>query len=130
MKILYPHNEATVEEIEEILKFSIEGRKRVKDQLMRIDATYADTKFYYEDTEGKKHWVTTLEEDEYPHYYNKTIGDGSEEEVDEPVPIPSDPGTIEKVEGALDTKELKEQHLSFQENQKGISYDSLFGDYL
>ena len=49
MKILYPGDDATVEEIEEILNYAIEGRKRVKDQLMRIDDTYAETKFYYED---------------------------------------------------------------------------------
>ncbi|HID26144.1 MAG TPA: BREX system Lon protease-like protein BrxL, partial [Thermoplasmata archaeon] len=132
MKILYPHDGATVDEIEEILKFAIEGRKRVKDQLMRIDTTYADTKFYYEDNEGKKYWVTTLEEDEYPNYYHKTLSDG-EEGTDEPVPVPSTPSTsvtTEKEEETSDANALKEQHLSFQENQKGISYDSLFGDYL
>ncbi len=37
MKILFPHGEVSVEEIEELLRFSIEGRKRVKDQLMRVD---------------------------------------------------------------------------------------------
>ena len=51
MKILYPHGEATPEEIEEILRFAIEGRKRVKDQILRIDSTMADVKFGYLDTE-------------------------------------------------------------------------------
>ena len=32
MKILYPHGETTADEIQEILRLSIEGRKRVKDQ--------------------------------------------------------------------------------------------------
>jgi ATP-dependent Lon protease len=133
MKILFPHDEATVAEIEYVLKFAIEGRKRVKDQLMRIDTTYADTKFYYEDNEGKKYWVTTLEEDEYPHYYHRTISDGTEEDIDEPVPVPSTPSvsmtTTEKEDDTSDKNEPKEQHLSFQENQKGISYDLLFSDY-
>lgn len=40
MKILHPHRKATDQEIEELLQFSIEGRKRVKDQLMRIDETF------------------------------------------------------------------------------------------
>jgi len=40
MKILFPHKEATEKEIEEVLQFAIEGRKRVKDQLMKIDSTY------------------------------------------------------------------------------------------
>ncbi|WP_419602482.1 BREX system Lon protease-like protein BrxL, partial [Thiolapillus sp.] len=53
MKILFPEGEATKEEIQAILHFAIEGRKRVKDQLMRIDSTYADVRFSYEDGEGK-----------------------------------------------------------------------------
>ena len=40
IKILYPHGEATKEEIEEILRLAIEGRKRVKDQILRIDTTW------------------------------------------------------------------------------------------
>jgi ATP-dependent Lon protease len=125
MKILYPHDEATVEEIEEILKFAIEGRKRVKDQLMRIDTTYADTKFYYEDNEGKKYWVTTLEEDECPHYYHKTISDGSEEGTDKPVSV-----TVEKEEvPVVEVNAAKEGHVEIKENQKGITYDLLFAEY-
>ncbi len=130
MKILFPGDDATKEEIEEILKFAIEGRKRVKDQLMRIDTTYAQTKFYYEDNDGKKYWVTTLEEDEYPRYYHRTIGDGSEEAADEPAVATSiSDSTVDKREETHDTFEPKEQHLTFQENQKGISYDSLFAPY-
>ena len=130
MKILFPGDDATKEEIEEILKFAIEGRKRVKDQLMRIDTTYAQAKFYYEDSEGKKQWVTTLEEDEYPRYYNKTVSDGSEDD-DAPVvtTLPSD-STVDKTEVTDDTSEPKEQHLTFQENQKGISYEKLFAPYV
>ena len=129
MKILFPGDDATKEEIEEILKFAIEGRKRVKDQLMRIDTTYAQTKFYYEDGEGKKQWVTTLEEDEYPRYYNKTVDDGREDD-DAPVAgtLSSD-NAVDKTEETNDTSEPKEQHLTFQENQKGISYDALFAPY-
>ncbi len=58
MKILFPEGEATKEEIQAILHFAIEGRKRVKDQLMRIDSTYADVRFSYEDGEGKTFSVT------------------------------------------------------------------------
>ena len=132
MKILYPHNEATVEEIEEVLRFAIEGRKRVKDQLMRIDTTYAETKFYYEDNGGKKRWVTTLEEEEYPNYYHRMVGDGSEEMGDEAEKVLSNTVAVEsadKTETISEPHKPKEQHLSFQENQKGISYDLLFADY-
>jgi len=133
MKILFPHDGATIEEIEEILKFAIEGRKRVKDQLMRIDSTYAEAKFYYENNTGNKHFVTTLEEDEYPNLYHKTIPNGSDTAVidnqqkSKNVDVPSD-ASSETVVQQCD--ELSEKHLTFKENQRGVSFDSLLGAYL
>ncbi len=121
MKILYPQGEASKDEIEEILKFAIEGRKRIKDQLMRIDSTYPDVNFTYMDQSGQTHSVKTLEEEEYPHYYYKTAVDTATKIAD----TDSDPqGT------PVDESFVKEQHLTFQENQKGISFDALFGAYL
>ena len=131
MKILFPQGGASKEEIEELLQFSIEGRKRVKDQLMRIDSTYPKVHFAYTDVSGQSRTVTTLEEEAYPHLYNEMIGDGDGD------------GKVAQVEsGELDFPEsssnavslallvVKEQHLTFQENQRGVSYDSLFGSYL
>jgi len=126
MKILFPHNEATREEVEEILTFAIEGRKRVKDQLMRIDATYAEAKFYYENKAGEKQWVRTLEEQQYPGYYHRRVEHG-QEALD---PIPDDPAVSDDVVEAQQSTSLQEKHIEVQENQKGISYDILFGAYL
>ena len=72
MKILFPHKEVTEEETEELLQFAIEGRKRVKDQLMRIDQTYEPVRFGYVQS-GRKDLVLvqTLEEKQYPQYYHK-----------------------------------------------------------
>lgn len=128
MKILFPHDGATKEEAEELLRFAIEGRKRVKDQLMRIDSTYGNVRFSYLDSAGQTKLVTTLEEEEYPNYYRKTIAEDGDElteatapaqphQATAPSPLPVDP-------------ELKEKHLTFQENQKGISFDTLFGLYI
>ncbi|MFH0725169.1 MAG: BREX system Lon protease-like protein BrxL [Pseudomonadota bacterium] len=129
MKILFPDGGASKEEIEELLKFAIEGRKRIKDQLMRIDTTYPRVKFAYLDTTGKTRLVKTLEEEEYPHYYHKTVaeeeagatdtGIGSQEIPDSPHGASSDAQPA-----------VKEQHLTFQENQRGISFDTLLGPYL
>jgi len=74
MKILFPHDEASPKEVEEILKFAIEGRKRLKDQLMRIDNTYADVKFTYKDKSGKYYSVKALEETQYPQYFKSEDG--------------------------------------------------------
>lgn len=128
MKVLFPDGEANRDEIEELLRFAIEGRKRVKDQLLRIDTTYSSVRFSYLDANGQNKSVSTLEEQEYYTYYHKTV---AESEDGEPAataqaetsplppesPVPSEP-------------ELQEQHLTFQENQKGISFDTLLGHYL
>ncbi len=122
MKILFPQGGASKEEIEELLRFSIEGRKRVKDQLMRIDSTYGNVCFSYLDSNGESHLVTTLEEQEYPHYYHKIV-DSSQ------LPVINDPP--QKTDHCkLITDNLSEKHLTFQENQKGISFDTLLGPYL
>ena len=128
MKILFPHDGATKDEIEEVLSFAIEGRKRVKDQLMRIDSTYKETKFYYEDKSGKKTWVTTLEEDEYPHYYHQTIATDDEDEKEIIATQPSEEKQqIKEANLEIDSDSCEEKHLTFKENQKGVTYESLFG---
>lgn len=123
MKILYPHGEATREQIEEILRLSIEGRKRVKDQILRMDNTISSVKFGYTDTEGGWHDVLTLEEDEYPSYYNQVVATdrGS---TDEHKP------SIEAAAEAASEPTLTEGHREFQENQRGVSYDKIILPYL
>jgi len=128
MKILFPHDGATKEEIEELLRFAIEGRKRVKDQLMRIDSTYGNVRFSYMDAGGQAKPVTTLEEEEYPGYYHKTIAEGEDGEILESAQPGSPQGPSEPLAPAEPA--LKEKHLTFQENQKGLSFDTLLGPYL
>src|SRR5690606_1481400 len=128
MKILFPHGGASKVEIEEILRFAIEGRKRVKDQLMRIDSTYGHVRFSYQDANGQTKQVSTLEEDEYPTYYHKTIAESddghSSSEIAQSIPQAPE----EQLQPSPPV--LQEKHLTFQENQKGLTYDSLLGPYL
>jgi ATP-dependent Lon protease len=128
MKILYPHGEATPEEIEELLRFSIEGRRRVKDQLMRIDQTYGKVRFAYQTKDGELREVTTLEEEEYPSYYHKT--NSGDEDGD--ILVSAQPGSPQVSSKPVSPAEsvLNEKHLTFQENQKGLSFDTLLGPYL
>jgi len=125
MKIIFPHNESGIKEIEEILRFSIEGRKRVKDQLMRQDSTYIGVKFQYEDTSGKIFSVHTLEEKQYPNYYNHTMKDSENGEDKEPIEF-----SLDKQDSGKQEIKLREQQIVIQENQIGVSYDNIFGDYL
>lgn len=73
MKLIYPTGIATEEEVQELLVHSIEGRKRVKDQILRIDATMRDNpvRFGYQDSAGSWHDVVTVEENQYPQLYHR-----------------------------------------------------------
>ena len=140
MKILYPHGEATDAEVEDVLRTAIEGRKRVKDQLLRIDATYPEVRFAYQGADAQERLVRTLEEDEYPNQYHRrgatevSTADLPQVGTDPlalieaaratqgPTSRPSNPVPMEPV--------LKEQHLVFHENQRGLSFDKLFSPYL
>lgn len=104
LKILFPDGNANEQEMEEILVFAIEGRKRVKDQLARIDTTFDIVKFGYEDMAGNYHEVQTLEEQQYPqHYYqhpgldNETTTENAKATIEAPE-VTSDLAIIRKGE--------------------------------
>lgn len=57
MKLIYPHGEYTKEDIEEVVQYALEGRRRVKEQLKKIGGMeFYDVMFSYIDKE-------TLEEE-------------------------------------------------------------------
>ena len=128
MKILFPHGEASEEEVQELLRFAMEGRKRVKDQLMRIDATYRQARFDYVDRNNRARLVTTLEEEEHPGLYHKNIAEDDSGEKQDQAEVDSPP--ISLASPVRQEPVLEEKHLTFQENQKGLSFDKLFGPYL
>jgi ATP-dependent Lon protease len=135
MKILYPTGEVADSEVEEVLRVAIEGRKRVKDQLLRIDSTYPEVRFSYLTNDGKERLVTTLEEEEYPNAYHRLTGGSTElpssQTSSNLTTAISSPVNDTKPQENLTTKALlEESHLVFQENQRGVSFDRLFGPYL
>ena len=53
VKLIYPHGEYTKEDIEEILQYALEGRRRVKEQLKKIGGMeFYDVMFSYFDKES------------------------------------------------------------------------------
>jgi ATP-dependent Lon protease len=129
MKLLFPNGEATKDEICELLKFSVEGRKRVKDQIMfKIDDTFDKVEFSFQDQAGNVHAVKTLEETQYPALYYKAL-DGTEDAVAD-IPAATLGANVASTVSEIAGKAPKAQHLRYQENQKGISFDDLFGAYL
>jgi len=82
MKILFPAGEASKEDMEMLLAFSIEGRKRVKDQLMRIDNTYAEVTFVYKvQQDNTEVGIQTAEEKQYPQHYYQRIANQPDKKV-------------------------------------------------
>lgn len=130
MKIIYPSGIATKEEIEELLVFALEGRKRVKDQLMRIDSTFNKTDFGYKDLSSNEFKrVYTLEEKEYPNVYYKDIPFSETEIASKKEENEFSNKPILEIVPKQEAIKLKEGHQTFSENQKGVSYDLLFGNY-
>lgn len=142
MKVIYPHGDVSAEEVEALLRTAIEGRKRVKDQLLRIDSTYPAVRFTYFNHQGKEYGVTTLEEEEYPSAYHQRItAEGSTDLTFEVAAAKQSAGatadalaparvSATSTTAAPAATTLKEQHLVFQENQRGVAFDKLFGPYL
>jgi ATP-dependent Lon protease len=113
----------------------------VKDQLLRIDSTYPEVRFAYEGKDGQEKLVHTLEEDEYPNKYHRRLPIENQSQPAEATPANTSPAAtalepssltlMTKPRNTVDPKaDLKEQHLVFQENQRGVSFDALFGLYL
>lgn len=134
MKLLYPHDQATPAEVEEILRFAIEGRKRVKDQILRIDATMAAVNFGYDSLHGGWSTVTTLEEDEYPTHYHRRHSSAPAEGTSTESDVPAVPGSASSSAPVpatgSDSAELFRGQRDFAENQRGISYETLLMPYL
>lgn len=129
VKLLFPGGEVGALDAGMVLRYAIEGRKRVKDQLMRLDATYARAEFAYRSlADGELHPVTTLEETTYPQHYHRggaaaeVTPQDSESAAESPAPGDSTATAISPT--------LQEQHLTFAENQTGVSFLELFGPYL
>lgn len=128
MKLLFPSDNATETEVEEMLHLAMEGRKRVKDQLLRIDSTYPETDFSFTAHDGRKIIATTLEETEYPQYYHKRAA--RLEEPEPSVKPASDAAGMPAAEVKAKPMDAREGHRVFSENQKGVTFADLFWPWI
>lgn len=135
VKLLYPDGKFTDEEAFEIIDFAAESRKRVKDQLYIIDETFKaePAVFKYVNQKNRQTvYVETLERLE------NGFGQSQPEE-----PVVEDTvqtvGEVESAEPAATVvhrprivrePELVAKRTEIRMNQRGVSYRSLFGDYV
>jgi ATP-dependent Lon protease len=136
MKIIHPDGKATPEEVSELLEFSMECRRRVREQILRIDDTFKQNDFDYKPLGGGAAVrVLTPEEKQYPQFAKLRPGlEGSSanESSDQPLET-DDQGGIDHSDATESSRlapELKEHHFVVPENSKGWSYRRIFQNYL
>ena len=119
-KVIYPNGGIPLEDAKELMDFAIECRKRVKEQLRKMDETFEKVDFSYsiKDNDDTIE-VKTLEEIEF--------GNGSIEEQANEI---SEVIQRESTTAVPLTSLLQEGQKIIRDNQSGISYDNLFGSYL
>lgn len=129
VKLIYPNQKMTDDEAYELIDFAAECRKRVKDQLYAIDETFKaePAKFkYIKQTTGEEVCVETLE--------NIECGRGrlaSEDAESTNAAEANSTNPSGKEERACNAKPvLVAKTISIRENQSGVTYKSLFGDFL
>lgn len=118
VKLIYPHQEVSEKEVLELLNFSIEGRKRVKDQLYIIDETFRGEPVEF------KYTILSNGVDVFPETL-ENLNYKAEVEIKD-----------NEEEGLLITTKVKKNIVLttkqeiLKDNQTGVSYKSLFGEYL
>jgi len=131
MKILYPDGKATAEEMAEILHFSMECRRRVREHILRIDDTFKRHDFIFKPISGGAPvTVITPEEQQYPTFAAPRQAANPEN------PAHEGEGESPNEEAAPDTPEKSQEcvpqpgHVVVPENTKGWSYRRLFAAHL
>lgn len=126
MKLIYPDGNMTEEEAKELIDFAAEGRKRVKDQLYIIDNTFCaePAKFQYTWLKsGETVKVETLESLE--HQQAQMV-----DEMDDEVEEEQENQEVKRSGSRPRIPKLMAKTISIRENQGGVTYKDLFGDYL
>lgn len=121
VKVIFPNGDVTEEDAKILLEFAIENRKRVKDQLRKMDETFEKVDFsYISKRTGKKQFVQTLEYLEYKTQLGLPDDD----------PMPEEEPVVVESKSKEEQPKLEEGQKIIRDNQTGISYDLLFGRYL
>ncbi|MFZ1703556.1 MAG: BREX system Lon protease-like protein BrxL [Saprospiraceae bacterium] len=122
VKVIYPNGQYSEDEARELLDFAIESRKRVKQQLIKMDETFEEVDFSYKvKGSGKKYDVETLEVMEY-----------FQPDVDAIEAIEAS-GEEEKSTSQMNQQvaaTAREGQKIIRDNQTGISFEHLFGPYI
>ena len=133
MKILFPDGNATPLEIEELLAFAMEGRRRVREHILRIDDTFKRHDFIYKPLGGGEAvTVLTPEEIQYPTFSGPRIQHAAEGEA--APEAHQDMGAADEILPPQPRAEAPDMpqpgHVVIPENTRGWSYSRLFAKHL
>jgi len=133
MKVIYPHGQATADEVEELLAFAMDCRRRVREHILRIDDTFSRHDFIYRRlSDDKEVTVLTPEEVQYPTFAAPRArpADAGDKGDDSPVQ-PELPSQADGLEApAVERRSFAPGHIVIPENTKGWSYKRLFAAHL
>ena len=134
MKLLYPDGNVTDDEAYEIIDFATESRKRVKDQLYKIDETFKNEPATFQyialrrpNSQDTPVTVETLEQ------LNFQIENSSNSEISDNLSETSDTAVSDKEPEVKPRKRitrLTEGSVGYRIGQTGVSYAKLFAPYL
>jgi ATP-dependent Lon protease len=132
VKIIYPDGSVPEEDITDFTKLAMEGRKRVKDQLIRMDETFEKVSFHFSNGTDEQLHIDTPENKrfkdkilEYQHDQNGDVEFVEEKSSHESVK------TIKKEIPSTEEAEIEPgSQKMVEENQTGITYDDLFAPCL
>ena len=148
MKLIYPDGTCSEAECEELLRFAMEERRRVREHILRIDDTFAPHDFIYRRiSDGKLLTVLTPEEGQYPAFFRRPTRETSDEAdnlkgmregvgqtagtEDPSAPDSATPTLSGDVSSAAGQTPLPlHGHLTIPENARGWSYRRIFANHL
>lgn len=128
IKLIYPNGRMTDEEAYELIDFATESRKRVKDQLYIIDETFKAEPAHFIYTREKDGMEVRVETLENLNNSITTLPDLSHSQIEEPADLQKN--TVKEQEPRPRIISLQEKNLAFRMGQTGVTYQSLFADYL
>ncbi|MDA9198737.1 BREX system Lon protease-like protein BrxL [Schleiferiaceae bacterium] len=136
LKIIHPDGNPTDEEFEEILEYSIEGRRRVKEQMdkMKDDDEFAGVDLSYFKHDGKEVVVYCPEskrvlKTEINAEEPAIKVEPAEIKTEEKTVVSSDSGVFHSADISVSTDPI-EKHLKIHYGDVGYSYEDVFKDYL
>ncbi|WP_260455400.1 BREX system Lon protease-like protein BrxL [Parabacteroides merdae] len=135
-KLIYPNGVMTEEEAKELIDFAAESRKRVKEQLYIIDTTFCAEPAKFEYTWLKTGDIIKVETLENLEYNHRNMVEQAANDTEEMAEATADE-TIDTKKAAPVAREARPRikplvstMISIRENQGGVTYKGLFGDYL